>query len=71
MDLVKLPAVIGESKRSSLFWFAISPLFTAAEPTGSAAYLLKPDSIMERVWALPDLAMLSLKDLELSQSKSS
>ena len=66
MELVKLPAVIGESKRSSLFWFAISPLFTAAAPTGPATYLLSPEAILKRVWALPDLAMLSLSDQEIA-----
>ncbi len=39
MELAEHPAVIGQGKRSTLFWFCISPLLTAqaeAETTASA-----------------------------------
>jgi len=35
MELAQHPAVIGDGKRSSLFWFAISPLFAAPIDTTS------------------------------------
>jgi hypothetical protein len=68
MELAEHPAVIGQGKRSTLFWFCISPLLTAqAEAeTGSPAprYLLAPDLILQPVWALPDLSLHSLADAE-------
>lgn len=67
MQLAEHPAVIGAGKRSALFWFAISPLFTApAESNGEylPTYLLHPEVIMDRLWALPDLTMHGLADIE-------
>ena len=68
METVQLPAVIGESKRSSLFWLAISPLFTAVTSNGSPTYLQNPEIILDRFWALPDLTMLSIKDAEIANN---
>jgi len=68
MELAELPAVLGRGKRSSLFWFVISPLFTAANPMGNghqlSTYLSKPDIILDRLWALPDLTLHALGDTE-------
>jgi hypothetical protein len=64
MELAQLPAVLGEGKRSSLFWFVISPLFTSGGEAGSAAYLLQPDIILRPLWALPDLTLHTLVDHE-------
>src|SRR5260370_22666659 len=68
MGLAQHPAVIGAGKRSALFWFCISPLFTAPTDPGNghhvATYLLRPDLVLDRLWALPDLTMHGLADLE-------
>jgi len=68
MELAEHPAVIGSGKRSALFWFCISPLFTAPTDAGSgqyvATYLLRPDLVLDRLWALPDLTMHGLGDAE-------
>lgn len=68
MELAQHPAVIGAGKRSALFWFCISPLFTAPTETGNdqhvATYLLRPELVLERLWALSDLTMHALGDAE-------
>jgi hypothetical protein len=70
MELAQHPAVIGTGKRSALFWFIISPLFTApAGASGSqigARYLSRPELVLDSLWALPDLTMHRLSDLENS-----
>jgi hypothetical protein len=70
MELAGAPAVIGTIKRAGLFWFAISPLFTSAShtPDGQqvAPYMLRPELILDRLWALPDLTMHRLADVENS-----
>jgi hypothetical protein len=70
MELTQLPAVLGGGKRSSLFWFAISPLFTSAGAAGSATYLREPEVILRPLWALPDLSLHALSDNENLPSKS-
>jgi len=70
MDLAKHPAVIGAGKRSSLFWFTISPLFTAPTDANGEkplpGYLERPTVILDRLWALPDVTMHGLGDAENS-----
>jgi hypothetical protein len=70
MELAQHPAVIGAGKRSALFWFCISPLFTAPTEAGKgqqvATYLLRPELVLDRLWALPDLTMHALIDAENS-----
>lgn len=73
MELARHPGVIGGSQRSSLFWFIISPLFTA--PTGaqngsrSGSYLEQPELAFGRTWATPDLTLHSLSDSENSERR--
>jgi hypothetical protein len=65
MELARHPAVIGGGKRSSLFWFVISPLFTApVEGQGPASYLARPELVLDRLWATPDTVCHSLADAE-------
>ena len=71
MDLAQESVVMGNSKRSGLFWFAISPLFTAAAAETSdgrilAAYQDQPEIILDPLWALPDFTMHRLSDPENS-----
>jgi hypothetical protein len=70
MELAQLPAVLGGGKRSSLFWFVISPLFTAPNAIGNSrqlsTYLWKPDIVLDRLWALPDLTLHALGDTDNS-----
>ena len=70
MELAEHPAVIGAGKRSALFWFCISPLFTAPTEAANdqhvATYLLRPEILLDRLWALPDLTMHGLGDAENS-----
>src|SRR5260370_31517931 len=55
MELAQHPAVIGAGKRTSLFWFSISPLFTAPIDAGKPlpGYLKRPEVSLHRFWALP------------------
>jgi Replication-relaxation len=73
MELAEHPAVIGAGKRSALFWFIISPLFTASPDTAknenTPAYLFQPKLVLESLWALPDLTMHALCDSENSSSQ--
>src|ERR1700687_2871242 len=50
MELAEHPAVIGAGKRSSLFWFIISPLFTASTDAANEkplpGYLARPALIL-------------------------
>ena len=64
MDLAQHAAVLGEGKRTALFWFVISPLFTALRETGSAAYLQEPEIVLSPLWALADLSLHALADGE-------
>jgi hypothetical protein len=68
MELAQHPAVVGGGKRSSLFWFAISPLFTMSdEVKGRKAvsiYLNRSCVVLDRLWALHDISMHSLRDIE-------
>lgn len=70
MELAEHPAVIGAGKRSSLFWFSISPLLTAPADAHSEkplpGYLERPAIILDRHWALPDMTMHGLRDGENS-----
>jgi len=59
------------AQRSELFWFVISPLFTA--PTISfdrgkelATCQHRPEIILDSLWALPDLTMHSLSNCKNS-----
>lgn len=57
MELASHPLVCGQSKRSGLFWFVPSFLFTMpAEHKGEMfpRYLVEPDVIFSREWALPE-----------------
>jgi hypothetical protein len=73
MELVQHAAVIGEGKRTALFWFAISPLFSslATGEDRTPLYLLRPEVIIDPIWTLPDLTMHSLGDPENSRSPGS
>ena len=68
MELAQHPAVIGTGKRSALFWFIISPVFTAAaELSGGQqlpTYLTRPDIVLDKLWALPELTLHALSDAE-------
>jgi hypothetical protein len=71
MEIAQSPAVIGAGKRTALFWFIISPLLSAPAAGGDGdrqlpGYLLRPEVIMDRLWALPDLTLRSLEDSENS-----
>ncbi len=54
----------------ALFWFIISPLFTApadaCDGQHVATYLLRPELVLDRLWALPDLTLHTLRDAENS-----
>jgi hypothetical protein len=68
MELAEHPAVIGEGKRSRLFWFCISSLLTAPAEAETASrapqYLHQSSIMMQPLWALPDLSLHSLIDAE-------
>ena len=70
MQLAQHAGVIGAAKRSSLFWFIISPLFTARTDTAGgnqiAAYLPRPELVLDPLWVLPDATMQGLGDAENS-----
>jgi len=72
MELAQHPAVIGAGKRSALFWFIISPLFTTPADTCSSQngvpYLSRPGIVLDPLWALPDLTMHALGDSENSSA---
>ncbi len=61
MELATHPLVCGQAKRTGLFWFTISPIFTDGN-----AHLNKPEMILRRIWALPDLTLRSVGDRENS-----
>jgi hypothetical protein len=67
MELAEHPGVIGAGKRSALFWFCMSPLFSDQADVGNgqhlATYLLRLRIVLDRLWALPDLTMHGLADL--------
>ncbi len=72
MELVEHAAVIGEGKRSALFWFSISPLFTElAEGSAVSRYLDHPSLLFDSVWALPDRSLHRLSDQENTSVASS
>jgi hypothetical protein len=65
MDLVNHLLVSGPAKRTGLFWFTISPLFTdPVDGTAGPRYLNRPELILDPIWALPDHAMRALGDSE-------
>jgi len=65
MELVHHPLVCGPGGRAGLFWFTISPLFTGHwQGSDVATYLLRPDVILDPVWALPDRTLHRLSDEE-------
>jgi hypothetical protein len=67
MELAQHPLVCGPNKRSGLFWFSISPLFTDVPEGGKRAlYLGTPETILDQIWALPDQTLHSLRDEENS-----
>jgi len=72
MQLAQEAAVIGVNKRSSLFWFTISPLFNELG-AGSCAprYQENPSILLEPNWALPDRSMLRLSDQENASAANS
>lgn len=67
MKLVNHPLVSGPAKRTGLFWFTISPLFS--DPVDDSAvprYLNQPELVLDGIWALPDRALHALGDSENS-----
>lgn len=67
MELVSHPLVVGPDRRSALFWFTISPLFTeasAGEPKSLAPYLVQPEIVFTPIWALPDRTLHALGDVD-------
>lgn len=70
MELATHPLVCGQAKRSGLFCFSISPMFTdPAHDTGPLVvpqYLHKPEIVFDPIWALPDRTMRRLSDKENS-----
>ena len=73
MELVNHPLVGGPDKRVGLFWFTISPLFTAEpqkeneQPSATARYLERPDLVFKDIWATADRTNHSLSDEENHQ----
>lgn len=63
MELAEHPAVIGAGRRSAMFWFTISSLFTQTS-LRLASYLERPDAILGGIWALPDQTLHGLSDEE-------
>jgi hypothetical protein len=67
MELVNHPLVCGEAKRTGLFWFTISPLFTdPAECSPVPRYLSQPELVLDPVRAMPDHRLHALGDSENS-----
>lgn len=69
MELAGHPLVSGPGKRAGLFWFTISSLFTEPlehEGRKVPKYLLHPEVVFDREWALPDHTKLALGDVENS-----
>jgi hypothetical protein len=68
MEMVRQPIVVGASKRSALFWFIISPLFTktVGPPGGKqiANYLIRPEVVLDSLWAMSDTTLHALGDSE-------
>lgn len=67
MELARQPAVLGDGRRTSLFWFGISPLFTeqiAGGNKGTARYLDRPQVVFESLWATADILLHSIRDKE-------
>jgi hypothetical protein len=54
MDLATHPLVCGPARRTGLFWFVPSFLFTTAADTASPPYLTQPEMIFDRHWGLPE-----------------
>jgi predicted transcriptional regulator len=72
MELATHPLVCGTSKRSGLFWFTISLLFTdSADGSPFPRHLVEPKLVLGPVWALPDRAMRRLGDAENSPISAS
>jgi hypothetical protein len=54
MELVGHPLVAGPGKRTGLFWFSISPLFSDPAPDSAIPrYLNQPEAVFEPIWATP------------------
>ena len=72
MDLVQHPAVVDQGKRSSLFWFVISPVFTRAVELGNGqqaiVWLRRPEIVLDRIWALSDNTLHALHDPDNASS---
>ncbi len=74
MDAALDPMVTGQ-RRTGLFWFTITPLFTEPRQLGNhqsrpvPRYLVEPEVILGRIWALPDRSLLALSDAENSPSR--
>jgi len=67
MELVAHPLVAGPGKRAGLFWFSISPLFTdPAKDSPLPRYLVRPETVLDQIWALPDNTLHRLSDQENS-----
>ncbi len=67
MELVSHPLVSGPAKRTGLFWFTISPLFTdPADGTVYPRHLNQPELVLDSIWALPGSGMRALSDPENS-----
>jgi hypothetical protein len=70
MELVHHPLICGPNKRAGLFWFTISRLFTDPKTSGYGTplrgYLVKPEIVLDPIWALPDRSLHALTDTENS-----
>jgi hypothetical protein len=67
MQLVNHRLVVGPTRRSALFWFTVSPLFTdpaEAQKGQAARYLIQPEVIFQSIWALPNRSLHALADAE-------
>ncbi len=72
MELATHPLVCGTAKRTGLFWFSISPLLTdTAHDSPVPVYLRRPETILDRIWALPDRTLRSLSDVENAATQPS
>lgn len=70
MELATHPLVCGAAKRTGLFWFSISPLLTdPAHDSPVPVYLHRPETILDRIWALPDHSLKALSDVENSPNR--
>ena len=80
MEMVESTALSGSGEKATIFQFTISPLFTVVVDAGSdqklSACLVRPEMILEPLWAAPDFTMHALggywqEDVSTSEATAS